>query len=424
MLIPVEMIDVFSELYDIETENNIKLLSGNSEVIDSDVFFSKYIEKDLCFADVIIPQTLAIQKTDWLKDLIVEYKKYKLKEEKERSKDKIKRMAKEGLMDHKSIRIYENAAKRLRSYSFEEFLKENKEFFYCDLAKIPTIANDFGYFEKTYAAYFIAEELYKYYKEEVDSVFYKPEDCNLEKIYIKHGLDLNEIDIQYNKYDLFSVSGDIELKLSNLPKLYDNRIGNYILVNGVSEKIFGLLEKLYNAGAINSLAIRPNFRVVGDDIDNLMIALEELEVGNIFCFENLKAPSITRLYSTDDYFTKLWVVIDGYNMTFEEIISDFIIYKDSIVTQVLHLEYTFVDDLPIIKHMDHEFIFYSVDDFEKRNKDHAQKGEIYKRVKTFKVDNSNVPFILEDGSCVLYAILDDIFKEKDLLREYFEKVLE
>ena len=68
-----------------------------------------------------------------------------------------------------------------------------------------------------------------------------------------------------------------------------------------------------------------------------------------------------KLYSKN-YDDQLWINIDieRKSITFEEFMSNFIIYKDSIVTQVIHAEYNNINDVLCITHIDHEFIFYTL----------------------------------------------------------------
>jgi len=133
----------------------------------------------------------------------------------------------------------------------------------------------------------------------------------------------------------------------------------------------------------------------------------------------------------------LWIKVDNVNITFEELKEDFDIYEDSVVTQVLHLEYYSENDRFFIKHMDHEYIFYSIEEYEKRVSDSNQKGQAKKRIKTFKIDDSKIPFdyfvdseyLGEDCKTTykqkvlfLHFVLECYFEHVDLLSEYFEDV--
>ncbi|MCG9537260.1 hypothetical protein MCL97_20255, partial [Providencia huaxiensis] len=51
-----------------------------------------------------------------------------------------------------------------------------------------------------------------------------------------------------------------------------------------------------------------------------------------------------------------------------------------------------------------------------------QKGSVDK-IKTFKIDNSKIPFFYKHkGNYLLLIILELYFMNKELLREYFEEV--
>ena len=90
------------------------------------------------------------------------------------------------------------------------------------------------------------------------------------------------------------------------------------------------------------------------------------------------------------------------------------------VTQVIHCEYFKDSGSYFICHLDHEFIFYSIDEYEMRQRDPAQKGNARKRIKTFKIDKAMIP--ISNDSNVLFDILELKFKNKQLVREYFNKV--
>lgn len=125
-------------------------------------------------------------------------------------------------------------------------------------------------------------------------------------------------------------------------------------------------------------------------------------------------------------------MIDRDNITFEELCEDFTEFNNMIVTQVIHLQYKCIKGVDYITHLDHEYIFYSIDEYEKRINNIYQKGEAQKRMKSFKIDNSMIPFhvkvcvknentdgISEKNELFLYYVLDCYFKHKDLLSEYF-----
>ena len=142
----------------------------------------------------------------------------------------------------------------------------------------------------------------------------------------------------------------------------------------------------------------------------------------MFNFQHLSNPILSKLYSCED-FSKLSINIDESNITFEELLSDFYVELDCIVTQVIHLEYTAQGKNSFITHIDHEYIFYNEEEYENRSNNHKQKGTARPRFKTFKIDKSTIPFYLENGDFFLYIMLSFYFHQNELLVEYFENVI-
>ena len=117
---------------------------------------------------------------------------------------------------------------------------------------------------------------------------------------------------------------------------------------------------------------------------------EELEWGQYLNLNNLDKITVTKLYSENINDT-LWIKIDKQNITFEEICDNFDVYANAIVTQVIHLEYIKEDNEFFITHLDHEYIFYTEDEYLKRESDINQKGTAKPRMKSFKIDNARIP---------------------------------
>ena len=171
-------------------------------------------------------------------------------------------------------------------------------------------------------------------------------------------------------------------------------------------------------------------------ISQFIILLEPLWVPAEFLLLSTGPYSVSKLYSTK-YEDCLWVVIDPENIIFEEICEDFETFEDMVVTQVVHLQYKNLAGEICITHLDHEYIFYTLDEYGKRMRDVTQKGTAKQRMKSFKIDNSKIPFDFrceisrkdEDGNDLpvekeqfLCYVLECYFKHKDLLSEYFQKV--
>ena len=220
------------------------------------------------------------------------------------------------------------------------------------------------------------------------------------------------------------------------PHIYDSSINKTFIVKNIPLQLVKVLSNMKTNGLINKLAVRLFNKPVYDGCQHYALYLEELERGEPFNLVNLGNYSVSKLYS-ENYKNFLWVVIDPPNITFEELCDDFEDYNDMIVTQVVHLQYENLEGESYITHLDHEYVFYTLDEYEKRRNDVAQKGEAQKRLKSFKIDNSKIPFTFncethrkdENGNDLpvekeqfLCYVLECYFKHKDLLCEYFQKV--
>lgn len=266
--------------------------------------------------------------------------------------------------------------------------------------------------DKKYPIFCLLKLLFEVFK--INKRFDFEEENNLVKFYRDNEIDLN----LKNQYELIKIDDNFEIipdKIISYVK--DKRLDIYISPREITYEVLCLLNELKSKNVINDLFLRPDYNTPMPN--PILCSMEELEQGKKFSFDGLKKPQVSKLYSADNYNDRLWINVDGKNITFEEQCDDFDNYGDFIVTQVVHLEY----NGNFINHIDHEYIFYAVDEYDKRCTDYKQKGEGRHRFKTFKVDNSSIPFTLENGDFFLYRILDEYFKHKDLLIEYFQNVL-
>lgn len=241
---------------------------------------------------------------------------------------------------------------------------------------------------------------------------------------------------QFRKYGLLPVEGTRELLDLNPPRLYDREKDRTLLLKGIPVELVRRFRKLLENGQIQDLALRASGEIYPGKF-KLVPIMEEVERGHIFSLTNLSC-GVTRLYSRN-YEDALWITIDEENITFEELCDDFQTSGDSIVTQVVHLQYHRGPTDVYITHLDQEYIFYTEDEFDVRRRDPAQKGTARSRVKSFKIDNSRIPFDLvytvrwkdPEGNLLptaqvpfLCYVLDCCFQHKDLLREYFQDLSE
>ena len=115
---------------------------------------------------------------------------------------------------------------------------------------------------------------------------------------------------------------------------------------------------------------------------------------------------------------EVWVFSKENSVTFEEILGDPEVLDDCVVTQMIHLEYIIDDGRVKISHIDHEYLFYTYEEFDHRSKNYSQRAGAKKRIKTFKVDRSKLPLVFEDGTFSLYTVLSAYFTRAYFLQEF------
>lgn len=241
---------------------------------------------------------------------------------------------------------------------------------------------------------------------------------------LKETYEFIDEDEQYKKYGLLKLNSNrnLEKPMLNSPPYYihDNRKGYIVLDSRIPDEVLIKLYYLKQDNLITDLSLRANYYMKIRKC-NIHVAFEERAFGKYFSFENLKNLIPTKLYSTVTN-NSLWINIKNGSITFEELLDDFEIEdeREFIKTQVIHCEYFEDKEEFYISHIDHEYIFYSFDEYEERIKDIEQKGNIKKKLKTFKIDNSRIPFIIDNENILLF-FLNQYFKSKDLVLEYFQK---
>ena len=257
-------------------------------------------------------------------------------------------------------------------------------------------------------------------RNEVSNILFKfPYDRSpLIKLYKSKGINLEDED-EFSSYQLVELNNDREpFDLS--PRIFDNKNKITIYLNLPSFDLYSFLIELKKEFNFD-LALRPNFTLVFDGIDNKVLITEALEYGKLFSFSNLGSNLITKLYDVNN--DHLWVKIqkDEENermndITFEEIIFNYKTFENAVVTSVYHMQVNIEEN--IISHLDHEYILYTMDEYIERQQNPSVKGTYQKRVKTFKIDNGNIPFDIDN---ILYPILILGFENKALVQEYFLK---
>ncbi|MBX9799512.1 MAG: hypothetical protein K2Y13_08640 [Burkholderiaceae bacterium] len=232
--------------------------------------------------------------------------------------------------------------------------------------------------------------------------------------YEKAGIDIEKEDSQFSKYKLISLSENIQIfNDKDSQTIQDSRLDKYFWIK-VPRGLLASIESLIEQRMIAEIAFRVDY------ISNSVPSMEEREFGSPMKLDISSLPDLSKFYSTDNYNNNLWIQHDQgkQSLTFEELLEDFEVTAENIVTQVIHLEYISRDDEFFISHLDHEFIIYTIEQYEERMCNAGVKG--YRKVKTFKVDGSMIPFNLRvNGNIFLIQVLDAYFNNRDLIQEYF-----
>lgn len=210
-------------------------------------------------------------------------------------------------------------------------------------------------------------------------------------------------------------------------RLYDSDLDKTVFLN-IPRPLAEVLDKLYKEKRIKKLAIRSKDDYIFNGENHVGQLCEAVEKGRVFSWKLDKLPDVTKLYREEFYEDCLWIKSEGDDITFEELCGDFHDDGENVITQMIHLQHTGAK----ITHLDHEYIFYDVESYEARMKNAAVKGEGRKRVKTFKIDQSDIPMdypcrMYKDDKEILvpfiFLVLDNYFEHKELLDEYFQKIL-
>ncbi|WP_395378105.1 hypothetical protein [Marinicella sp. W31] len=220
---------------------------------------------------------------------------------------------------------------------------------------------------------------------------------------------------QFSKYKLVEINDDVRIVKNASARIYDSKSDTTIFLCGVEDYLLDYLSRINDI----NLSLKPSTLYLVNGQYNKSLILEHLEIGEYFDSINFKKKSLTKLYS--HMYDTFWVKIDKSNITFEEIIQNSQLNK-SHITQVVHSEYEYSNNKLFITHLDHEFIFYTPEEFKARQSNPYQKGSAKKRIKTFKIDDSKIPITEDDN--ILFMILKIKFKNHKLLEEYFDKVEE
>lgn len=250
--------------------------------------------------------------------------------------------------------------------------------------------------------------------------------------------DVMDKQSQFQKYGIITIGSSRELLTIDPPRIYDSSINRTFFTKNVPLHLLKQISKMIDNGIVKDFSLRLVNELGYEGRMESEYLAEALERGIVFDFVNLGEYSISRLYA-EEYEDCMWVIIDPLNITFEEMCEDIEEHDDMVVTQVVHLQYYIEDSKSYISHLDHEYIFYTIEEYEERMRNPMQKGEAKARMKSFKIDHSNIPFnylceihrkdsngidLPVENEQFLCYVLETYFKHKELLREYFRKIMD
>ena len=385
--------------------------SGTRQAIYSnDVVLGKFRE-----SDILTIQTLKLGVSDTaLHNEIHQYYERKIKAQKE--------LEHPDIMQQEMLEIYEKQFRDFLILPIDEWIENNCTWIQNDVA-------DLTYPEVRVLLYlYYAFDNYDYIRENRYNSDISSLAATYENIFNKQS--------QFSKYGIVPIDQHRTLLPIDPPRIYDHSVDKTFFTKNIPLNLLKKLSDMMSMGLVNNLAVRLLNEPGYEGNMSCEYLTEALERGEQFDFVNLGSYSVSKLYSTK-YEDCLWVVIDPENIIFEELFEDFETFEDMVVTQVVHLQYENLEDEFFITHLDHEYIFYTIDEYNKRMLDVTQKGTAKQRMKSFKIDNSKIPF---DFRCEIFRkdelgndlpvekeqflcyVLECYFKHKDLLSEYFQKV--
>lgn len=331
--------------------------------------------------------------------------------------------------DHISITTVKHINKELSINNFyqllekfeSEFTSSDYEMIYKNEYKFIHDSLD-GFIEITsnYAFYKICSYLYENYREKTqEKEKIRNDNSFICEYFSRLVLDTAEM-TSFEKYGLITLNDDFTIYKSKerCCLQYKNDPEHHYLYMNINKPVLNEFIKMLKLGLIGTIA----FKII--DIQKIVPAFEDMERGHHFTLKLYRLPDISMFYDGANYENRLYVKYSecDCSLTFEELDDNFEIVDEYIRTQVVHMQFVKNDEEYRIRHLDHEYIYYTLEEYEKRKTDPAQKG---KKIKTFKIDNSCIPITYKtNGIFFIYFILDNYLKHKKLLREYFNSMFE
>lgn len=414
-----ELENIFSRIHAYETSIPLGDICGWHGII-----YEIFISKSPIFYHEFLPFVKNLYSTSLFQSDFMNIRNIRINNEKKVYTKKLANCPE----DRISKKILESIEKDLAIKTFEEligvFKKEYKLYFremdQRDYISLWGSLEAYEDIENNIVFYKIADELYRYY---IDILNDRKEVADKKDFIVAYfdsqGVDINE-NLSFSKYGLIEYNKNnfrINNDKDSRTLIYKQDKNNKFLWLNVNKQVIYALESLYDTGKIGRLA----FKIT--HITELIPLMEDLEQGHVFKLNLDKLPQITSLYDHVNYDNKLQVKFDKERLSliFEELEDDFKLVDEFIKTQVIHMQFILQNDEYVINHLDHEYIYYTLEEYEERKINPMVKG---KKIKTFKIDDAHIPLTYKINDIFfIYFILDNYFSNKELLREYFNELI-
>lgn len=239
-------------------------------------------------------------------------------------------------------------------------------------------------------------------------------------IYKKQDYDLYS-EIEFNKYNLMEIKNSRKLFWQE-PRVIDEKYEITFDIKYINKIVYLKIIDLFKSYNFK-LSFYPNCLNVRNYIDNTYMTFDEKEYGKKYNIDDIKKIKIKENIKFVDskVENKLYIKLVENELTFEEIQKNINSFDDSdiIYTKVVHLIFFTENNILNIKHIDLEYIFYTLEEYIKRFEDDnfEQKGTKYKRQKIFKIDNAKINLVEN-----LYDLVYNSLDNKNLVDEYFEMI--
>jgi hypothetical protein len=239
-------------------------------------------------------------------------------------------------------------------------------------------------------------------------------------IYKKRDYDLYS-EVEFNKYNLLEITNNRKLFWQE-PRVIDKEYEITFDIKYINHIVYLKIIDLYNSYNFK-LSFYPNCLNARNYIDTTYMTFDEKEYGKKYNIDDIKKIKLKENTKFVDYKVenKFYVKLVENELTFEEIQKDINIFDGSnvIYTKVVHVIFLIEDEILYIKHIDLEYIFYTLDEYIERfdNDNFEQKGSKYKRQKIFKIDNAKINLVEN-----LYDLIYNSMDNKNLIDEYFEMI--